>query len=126
VKKFAESDTEVNSRDDSWVRGVMAIDYHRSAPRRAKYVAAPIFAALALGACGGSTAVESAEGPASVEGAPSVPTAAETAAVNEDTLQSADNPFDIEVLSVADGTVSSLREVVTGDRPVLVWFWAPH
>lgn len=104
----------------------MTIDDHRSARRRAKYVAAPIFAALVLGACGGSNAVESTEGPASVEGTPSVPTAAETAAANEATLQSADNPFDIEVLSVTDGTVASLREVVTGDRPVLVWFWAPH
>lgn len=104
----------------------MKSDHHRSARRRAKYIAAPIFAALTLSACGGSTTVDSANAPAPVDEASSEPSAAQTAAENEASLQSADNPFDIEVLSVADGEVASLREVVTGDRPVLVWFWAPH
>ncbi|NCG25795.1 MAG: hypothetical protein GWP47_16890 [Actinobacteria bacterium] len=39
---------------------------------------------------------------------------------------SVDDVRDIEVLSVDDGSVSSLRDAVTGDRPVLLWFWAPH
>lgn len=41
-------------------------------------------------------------------------------------LQTSDDVRDIEVVSVYDGSITSLREVVTGDRPVLVWFWAPH
>ena len=41
-------------------------------------------------------------------------------------LMTSDDVRDIEVVSVYDGSVTSLREVVTGDRPVLVWFWAPH
>jgi hypothetical protein len=41
-------------------------------------------------------------------------------------LQTSDDARDIEVLSVTSGEITSLRSVVTGDRPVLVWFWAPH
>lgn len=41
-------------------------------------------------------------------------------------LQTSDDVRDIEVLSVTSGEITSLRSVVTGDRPVLVWFWAPH
>jgi len=29
-------------------------------------------------------------------------------------------------LDVANGEVTSLGEVATGDRPVLAWYWAPH
>ena len=50
----------------------------------------------------------------------------EAAAVNQPLLQESDDARDIEVLSVADGSISSLREAVVGDRPVLLWFWAPH
>ncbi len=105
----------------------------RTAPSRklrGRYLAAPIFAAV-LAACGGSAAVESgaAPEPASetiVDAAESGASAENTAAANIPNLQSAEVVFDVEVLSVADGSVSSLRDVVTGDRPVLVWFWAPH
>ena len=45
---------------------------------------------------------------------------------NQPNLQVSDNPIDTEMLVVADGTVTSLGEAVTGDRPVLLWFWAPH
>ncbi len=41
-------------------------------------------------------------------------------------LQPSDDVRDIEVVSVYDGSITSLREVVAGDRPVLLWFWAPH
>ncbi|MGI9606274.1 MAG: hypothetical protein ACR2P0_09075 [Acidimicrobiales bacterium] len=51
---------------------------------------------------------------------------AENAEANTANLQSADDARDIEVLTVADGSISSLRDAVDGDRPVLVWFWAPH
>lgn len=76
-----------------------------------------------LAACGGSTTV--ASDAASPEAG--VNESAEVAAAeNLPNLQSSETVFDVEVLSVADGSVSSLRDAVTGDRPVLVWFWAPH
>jgi hypothetical protein len=59
---------------------------------------------------------------------PSLPPeeAAAAAEQNIPNLQTSDDVRDIEVVSVYDGSITSLREVVTGDRPVLVWFWAPH
>lgn len=97
---------------------------------RGRYLAAPIFAAL-LAACGGSAAIDSGAAPEPIsetttDAAESGASAENAAAANIPNLQSAEVVFDVEVLSVADGSVSSLREVVTGDRPVLVWFWAPH
>ncbi len=59
---------------------------------------------------------------------PSLPPEEARAAAEQNipNLQTSDDVRDIEVVSVYDGSVTSLREVVTGDRPVLVWFWAPH
>lgn len=37
-----------------------------------------------------------------------------------------ETPFDTEVLNVADGSVTTIESLVDGERPVLVWFWAPH
>ena len=50
----------------------------------------------------------------------------DTAETYETSLATSLDVSDIEVLSVDDGSVSSLRDAVTGDRPVLLWFWAPH
>jgi hypothetical protein len=33
---------------------------------------------------------------------------------------------DLEVVRVADGATVSLADLAEGDRPLLVWFWAPH
>jgi len=59
---------------------------------------------------------------------PSLPPEEAQAAAEQNipNLQTSDDARDIEVVSVYDGSVTSLREVVTGDRPVLLWFWAPH
>lgn len=43
-----------------------------------------------------------------------------------DDVASAAEVFDLEVLAVGDGNPTTLREAVTGDRPVLLWFYAPH
>lgn len=86
-----------------------------------RFLAAPAFAVL-LAACGGTASVDSA----AAEGVSSDASAEEAAAANLPNLETGETVFDVEVLSVADGSVSSLRETVTGDRPVLVWFWAPH
>jgi hypothetical protein len=80
-------------------------------------------------ACGGTPDVESTaeNGTAAAGEAPAAaPTVEETAAANEDLLQLADDARDVEVLNVHDGSIASLRNAVTGDRPVLIWFWAPH
>jgi hypothetical protein len=31
-----------------------------------------------------------------------------------------------QLLDTADGSITQLSDVVTGDRPVLLWYWAPH
>ena len=119
--------------------------------RRVALLAAPAFA-LALAACGGGESATStdAAAPAAVEqtantaepassagdGASSangsqIPLlspdeAIANAQVNQPTLQSAENVLDIETLAVADGSVQTLREVVDGDRPILLWFFSPH
>lgn len=72
---------------------------------------------------------DSGETSAPVSGPPpSLPPEEATAAAEQNipNLQTSDDVRDIEVVSVYDGSVTSLREVVTGDLPVLVWFWAPH
>jgi len=40
--------------------------------------------------------------------------------------ENATNVLDIEVLAVGDGSIQTLRDVVVGDRPVLLWFFSPH
>lgn len=52
--------------------------------------------------------------------------AAANAAANEPGLVIAGSPDLTEVLLVADGSVTTLADAVTGDRPLLIWFWAPH
>jgi hypothetical protein len=32
----------------------------------------------------------------------------------------------LRVLDVNTGEPTTIAEVVDGDRPVLLWFWAPH
>ena len=48
------------------------------------------------------------------------------AEVNQPNLASSTNVLDIETLAVADGSIQTLRDVVDGDRPVLLWFFSPH
>lgn len=99
-------------------------------------------AALTLTACGGgSSAVTTPTGDESSEAsgpvAPADPasapatevapeTAAAAAAANLANLVVADDPRDTGVLVVADGSITTLAEAATGDRPLLLWFWAPH
>ena len=73
-----------------------------------------VVAALAMfaTACGGQSAASSA---------------AETAAAtNEGQLALTSNIATTQFLDTADGGISELSEIVTGDRPVLLWYWAPH
>ena len=68
-------------------------------------------------------APETADAP---EATPPDVSPSDAAKANEPLLQTSDDARDIEVLSVVDGSISSIRAAVDGDRPVLLWFWAPH
>lgn len=48
------------------------------------------------------------------------------AAANIDNLEQSNDVFDIELLDVSDGSVSTLGQAIDGDRPVLIWFYSPH
>ena len=57
--------------------------------------------------------------------------AADPAAVSEADANLAQLQLDgdiasTQLLNAATGEISSLGDVVTGDRAVLVWYWAPH
>ena len=84
--------------------------------------------AIALAACGGGADSVSSGNAAAPDAAESgaVSEAEAAAAANLPLLQPADQVVDFEVLDVADGSISSLRAQVTGDRPVLLWFFSPH
>lgn len=70
--------------------------------------------ALFATACGG--------GASSAENA----AAATTAEANELQLQLTSDIASSQLLDASDGTISTLADEITGDRPVLVWYWAPH
>lgn len=70
---------------------------------------------LLLSACGGGGA-SSAESLAVIA----------TAEQNQLQLKLTDDLVQTELLDGASGQITSLSEVVTGDRPVLLWYWAPN
>jgi len=90
---------------------------------RRRHLAAPAFAFL-LAACGGGS--ETATAPAADGASSSEPSVQQIGEANQELLQPSDDARDVEILSVADGSITSLREAVVGDRPVLLWFWSPH
>lgn len=51
---------------------------------------------------------------------------AAVAEANLGDLATSDDVRLIEVLEVDTGEPTTLTDTVTGDRPVLLWFWAPH
>ncbi len=74
----------------------------------------------------GLALVATACGAGNVPDNPEALAANEQALSNIDDLQQSDNVLDIETLNVSDGSVSTLREAIDGDRPVLLWFYSPH
>ena len=80
-------------------------------PTRAVALALISLFALVASACGGETSTETHD---AVE-EPDI----------EDLAGNADVRL-IEVLDVDTGEPTTLSATVTGDRPVLLWFWAPH
>ena len=78
-----------------------------------------ILASLALfaTACGGGGGgVSSEESSAAIA----------TAATNQGQLQLTSDISSTQFLDTADGRSQQLSHVVTGDRPVLLWYWAPN
>ncbi len=67
-------------------------------------------------------------GSASGAGAPSEQTSAAIAAAepNETQLVLTQSVESTQFFDTADGTIRELADVVTGDRSVLLWYWAPH
>jgi len=72
--------------------------------------------ALFATACGGGAAISSEDSSA----------AAAAAETNEAALQLTSDVLSTELLNAADGSIQDLGDIVTGDRPVLLWYWAPH
>ena len=87
-------------------------------PLRRGLTATVLGMGLLLSACG--------SGEGSAPASPEAAAAGEAAEANQAALQLSDDLRDIEVLDVADGSISTLRAAVDGDRPVLVWCYAPH
>lgn len=52
--------------------------------------------------------------------------AQQVASSNEAALTLTSDVASTQFLDTADGSIAQLSEVVTGDRPVLLWYWAPH
>ena len=110
------------------LRSASAPGANQQRSMRRQYLAAAILAVV-LSACGGAESVDSSRATDvadTSQGVGSGASAEHAAAENLPNLQSGETAFDVEVLSVADGSAVTVRSVVTGDRPVLVWFWAPH
>lgn len=75
--------------------------------------------ALFATACGGAG---SGGGPSADQSS-----AATTAAsANQAAIQLTSDLSTSQLLDTADGGIAQLSDVVTGDRPVLLWYWAPH
>ena len=83
-------------------------------------------------ACGGSASLETGDDAADIVGdagasqPDDVGSVEDLAAANMALLEASDDARAQQVLDVFDGSISSLRDAVDGDRPVLIWFWAPH
>ena len=82
------------------------------------------FAGVALfaTACGGGGGGGSGSGRTSEE----VSAAVATAEQNEASLSLSSDLAASGLYDTHTGEITNLSEVVTGDRPILVWYWAPH
>ena len=50
----------------------------------------------------------------------------ESASANGAAVAVSDDVPDLEMVDVASGSNVRLASLVTGDKPLLLWFWAPH
>lgn len=89
----------------------------QSSASRRRLVGLMLGVGLVASACGATS---------NVPDSPAAQAASDAASANIDDLAQSESGADIELLNVADGSVSTLRNAIAGDRPVLLWFWAPH
>jgi hypothetical protein len=92
-------------------RSVLHIPKNRPRWVRLALVLAPVL--LFAAACSGDTLSEDALATVAV------------AEQNQGNLNLSDDLASTELLDGNSGAITSLGEVVTGDRPILVWYWAP-
>ena len=83
---------------------------------RVRLLAFAVIVALTGANCGADDAATDAE-PVSAETDAAAPDAAAGAA--------GDVP-DLDMVSVYTGETVNLRSLVSGETPLLLWFWAPH
>ena len=83
---------------------------------RVRLLACSVIVALAAAACGADDVATSAE-PAS--------TGTDAAASEAPANPSGDVP-DLDMASVYTGETVNLQSLVSGETPLLLWFWAPH
>ena len=88
-------------------------------PIRAAAVALFVTLALVAAACGGTSSTETSSTPASGD-------TGSGDGGQDDATPAPSGVTAIEVLDVETGDTTTIADTVTGDRPVLLWFWAPH
>jgi len=93
-------------------------------PLRASAVALFALLGLIASACGGGDSAETTNASGTADNSSN--DAHAVAEANIDDLATSDDFSQIEVLDVDTGEPTTLAATVTGDRPVLLWFWAPH
>ncbi|MEQ8840102.1 MAG: hypothetical protein RIB98_03905 [Acidimicrobiales bacterium] len=88
-------------------------------PLRVAATASFVLLTFAATACGSDATTDTSAtadtGTDAEHGEPDVP----DTAVGDDVLL-------VEVLDVDTGEPTTIADAATGDRPVLLWFWAPH
>ncbi|WP_420432726.1 hypothetical protein [Candidatus Poriferisocius sp.] len=89
---------------------------------RFKLAALAVVLALGAAACGDSGAPTTST-PATTP--PIQAPAAEQAPVNEAPAPASDLPS-VDVVNVATGATVNLASFAQADRPLVLWFWAPH
>jgi len=95
-------------------------DQARVGPRRRAIAGALAVGALAIAGCGrGSTGVSTGAG------APTQSSVSPTSGTPTPGVANGALPH-VLVNDVGAGAKIDLASVATGDRPLLVWFWAPH
>lgn len=90
--------------------------------RSAKVAAATLAGALTLVACGGA---DSADSGGAADGLPAVVVADEVALDPAADLATNLLP-DLVVDNLNDDNKVNLRNYGVGDKPILIWMWAPH
>lgn len=100
-----------------------------------KKIALVLAAALTFAACGGGSSGPGSEelfdaGPSEGAGQTEQPAASDPADTEKDAdgqeaSGGGDLP-DVEVVDIATGEKLALTSLVPAQRPLLVWFWAPH